>query len=123
MIPAHTPPGWPRAVRPPDAPAWERTAISWLLDHSPPELRGYPVLRRHPVALARFAATFIEASEAASRRGLAEARTSLRDHLDAEAIESAVAAWECELARLPALRREVALVEEALRGQRYRPRL
>jgi hypothetical protein len=44
-----TPPGWPREVRPPDAPGWEHTAAAWLLDLCPPEYRGYPALRRHLV--------------------------------------------------------------------------
>ena len=33
------PPGWPREVRPPDAPGWEQTATSWLLDRVTREIR------------------------------------------------------------------------------------
>src|SRR3954453_10283339 len=62
------PPGWPRAVRPPGAPGWERTAVGWLLDICPPEFRSYPVLRRHDVVLARFAVLHVEACQAAVRR-------------------------------------------------------
>ena len=49
------PPGWPPAVRPPGSPDWERTAVEWLLDLCPADYRGYPVLRRHPLALAALA--------------------------------------------------------------------
>src|SRR5205823_5855961 len=64
MVQYVAPPGWPRQVRPPDAPGWEHTAAAWLLDLSPPDYRGYPVLRRHLVVLARFAALHLEAGQA-----------------------------------------------------------
>ena len=64
------PPGWPRQVRPPGAPGWERTAVAWLLDVCPPEYRSYPALRRHDVILARFAVLHVEACQAAVQRGL-----------------------------------------------------
>ena len=117
------PPGWPRAVRPPGVPGWERTAVGWLLDLCPPEFRGYPTVRRHVVVLARFAAIHVEACQAAAQRGLGEMRTSLRDFLEPEAIEGAVETWERELARLSGVRRSVELVEQALRGRRFRARL
>ena len=60
---------------------------------------------------------------AAAQRGLGEMRTSMRDLLEPEAIEGAVETWERELARLSAVRRSVKLVEEALRGRRFRARL
>ena len=117
------PPGWPAAVRPPDAPRWEATAESWLLDLSPPEYRGYATLRRHVVVLARFAVLHVEAGQAACRRGLSEARSGLRDAVPPDVVEEAVATWLTEDARLSAVRREVGLVEDALRGARYRARL
>ena len=97
--------------------------MSWLLDLSPPEFRGYPTLTRHAVVLARFAAMHVEACQAAAKRGLSESRTALRDFLDPEAIEAAVETWESELARLEAVHRSLGLVEEALRGRRFRARL
>ena len=118
-----TPPGWPAPVRPPGAPGWEATATSWLLDISPPEYRSYPVLRRHPVVLARFAALHVEAGQAAVRRGLSEARGVLRDVADADTVEAALLTWQAEEARLLAERRAVQLVEEALRGRRFVARL
>lgn len=117
------PPGWPTAVRPPDAPRWEVTAEAWLLDISPPEFRTYPTLRRHVVLLARFALLHVEAMQAACQRGLSEARGDLRDVAPPDVVDEAVDTWLTEDARLSGLRREVGLVEEALRGTRYRARL
>ncbi|MDQ3416483.1 MAG: hypothetical protein M3474_05195 [Actinomycetota bacterium] len=123
MSDAAGPPGWPTQVRPPGAPDWEQTAASWMLDHCPPEYRGYSGLRRHPVVLARFAVLHVEGMQAAARRGLNEARTALRDVADLDVIERAVATWRLESERLLMLRQEVGLVEEALRGRRFHPRL
>lgn len=117
------PPGWPAQVRPPEAPAWERTAVNWLLDICPPEYRSYVALRRHDVVLARFAVLHVEACQAAVRRGLSEARSILRDVATPETVEAAVETWQAEEARLLAQRRAVGLVEEALRGRRFVARL
>jgi hypothetical protein len=117
------PPGWPPQVRPPGAPAWERTAAAWLLDVCPPEYRGYPVLRNHDVVLARFALLHVEGAQAAVRRGLSEARGVLRGVADPDTVDAAVVAWQAEEARLTAERRAVGLVEEALRGRRFVARL
>ncbi|HSR25003.1 MAG TPA: hypothetical protein VLW53_15720, partial [Candidatus Eisenbacteria bacterium] len=119
MAQAVAPPGWPRQVRPPGAPGWEYTAVNWLLDICPPEYRSYPVLRRHEVVLARFALLHVEACQAATRRGLSEARAELRDVADVGTVESAVETWQAEAARLIGVRRAVGLVEEALRGRRF----
>lgn len=121
--PAYAPPGWPRQVRPPDAPDWERTATDWLLDICPADFRGYPTLRRHAVVLARFAALHVDACQLAARRGLSEARSELRDVADADTIEAALETWHAETARLAGVRRAVGLVEEALRGGRFVARL
>lgn len=118
-----TPPGWPARVRPPDAPDWESTAAGWLLDLCPPEYRRYPGLRRHVVVLARFAVLHVEAQQAVARRGLSQIRHDLKDVASLEVIEAAVQTFLLDEARLLATRREVGLVEEALRGRRYRARL
>lgn len=117
------PPGWPGQVRPAGTPGWEHSALGWLLDVSPPELRSYPVLRRHPAVLARFALVHVEASQQAVRRGLSESRTVLREVTDPDTADAVVEVWQAEEARLVARRRAVALVEEALRGRRFVARL
>ena len=117
------PPGWPPQVRPPGAPDWQRTAVAWLLDLCPPDYRAYDVLRAHPVVLARFARGHVEAGIEATRRGLATARAELRGLVPPEALDAALGAYEREGARLLATARSVGLVEEALRGRRYVPRL
>src|SRR4051794_32299082 len=117
------PPGWPREVRPPDAPDWERTACNWLLDQCPPDFRAYPALRRHPVGLARFAVLHVEANQAACRRGLGEARPALREVADPDVVEAAIPTGRGGGARLLGVRRGRGLVEEALRGRRYVARL
>lgn len=123
-MPRHVaPPGWPREVRPPDAPDWERTAGNWFLDLCPPEYRSYPALRRHLVVLARFAVLHVEACQAAVRQGLSEARADLREVAGPDVVDAAVETWLAEDARLGGLRREVGLVEEAVRGRRYVARL
>jgi hypothetical protein len=114
-----TPPGWPAEVRPPGAPEWERTAVAWLFDLCPADYRAHEVLRRYPVVLARFAAEHVSAGADAARRGLATARTDLRDVVAPDVIDAAVGAYEREGARLARTARSVRLVEEALRGRRF----
>lgn len=117
------PPGWPREVRPPGAPGWERSAAAWLLDLCPPDYRAYDVLRRHPVVLARVALQHVRAGAVAAREGLSTARAELRDLVDAETVDAAVEMYEREGARLMAAGRAAALVDEALRGRRFVQRL
>ena len=113
----YVPTGWPEAVRPPGAPDWEATAVSFLLDCCPAEYRLYPVLRRHAVVLARFAAEFVESQVRACRDGLGEARSSLGGLVSPEVLDAATSAWHEQEALLRRRRREVALVEESLRGK------
>ena len=113
----YTPPGWPVEVDPPHAPEWEAAAAAFLLDCRPAEYRGYPVLRRHPVVLARFAAEYVESQIAACRDGLGGVRASLGEFVEPPVLEAALAAWHEQEALLRRRRREVALVEEALRGK------
>ena len=117
------PPGWPYPVRPPGAPDWERTAISWLYDLVPPEYRSHEVLRRYPVLLARFAADHVGAGLEAARAGWRTVRVELADELPPEAMEAAMTAYELEGARLAAAARGVEVVGGALRGERWAPRL
>ncbi|MGC3993514.1 MAG: hypothetical protein QM779_05225 [Propionicimonas sp.] len=119
----YAPPGWPGAVRPPGAQGWEATAAAFLLDCCPSDFRAYPVLRRHPVVLARFAAEFVAAQVSAASDGLGRLRLDLSDQVDPEVVQAAVEAWEEQSAHLLRLKREVSLVEEALRGRVFVRRL
>ena len=113
----YVPPGWPCQVRPPGAPDWEVTATAYLFDCCPPDFRGYPVLRRHPIVLARFAAQFVDGQYTSAQEGLAGVRTSLGEYVGADVLGSAVEAWLEQEAVLARTRRAVLLVEEALRGR------
>jgi hypothetical protein len=118
-----TPPGWPRAVPDPDSPEFDTRVTGWLLDQCPPEYRAHRVLRRHPVVLARLAALHAEATLGAARAGYAGARRDLAGRVPPEAIEETLVALSREGALLAARVREVGLVEEALQGRRWRPKL
>jgi hypothetical protein len=118
-VPAH----WPAAVRPPDTPDWEASAVGWLFDLVPGEYRAYPVLRRHPMLLSRFAAGHVEACLQAARAGWRSLRRDLGRDLPPEVVEAAMSAYEREGIRLRDLTRSVALVDAALRGTRWSPRL
>ncbi|HSF25978.1 MAG TPA: hypothetical protein VLC50_00520, partial [Actinomycetes bacterium] len=84
---------------------------------------GYDVLRRHPVVLARFAARHVAAQVEANHAGLSAVRTDLRDVVTPDVVEAAAVVLDREGARLLGLTRAVDLVEQALRGQRFRARL
>ena len=120
---AFAPAGWPEGVRPPGAPEWELTAVAFLLDCCPADFRGYAVLRRHPLVLARFAAHFVAGQCRSSQEGLAGIRTSLQREVGPDVVEAAAQAWLEQTARLNRTKRAVGLVEEALRGQVFTPRL
>lgn len=120
---AQAPPGWPRGVPPPDAEGWRRRAVGWLLDQCPADYRSYPVLQRHPVALARLAALHVTAQVEAQRRATATVRADLRGQVSAGVVDEVLEALDAEQARLLAAQRAVGLVEDALRGRRYVPRL
>jgi hypothetical protein len=117
------PPAWPAEVRPPGSPEWQRSAVAWLFDQCPADYRGYDVLRRHPRVLARFAATAVEAAIAAADEGLRRIRVDLRDAVTPEIVEDAVAAYELERHRCRRTRHQVDLVERALRGEQWVPRI
>lgn len=122
MTPA-LPAGWPDEVRPPDTPDWQRSAVAWLFDQCPPDYRAYDVLRAHPPVLARFAATCLDGAVDAADAGLRTVRHELGGRVAPEVVEAAVAAYERERHRLRRARHAVELVERALRGERWVPRL
>jgi hypothetical protein len=120
---ANLPPGWPAEVPPPGVPDWEQAAAEWLIDLCPADFRAYPVLRRHPLALAWLAARHVAASRQAMATSLGRARAELGDALEARVVDQVLQALEREQARLMSAARGVDLIEQALRGRRFVPRM
>ena len=116
---SYVPPGWPAGVHPPGSEDFESTAIGWLLDVVPPDYRLHGVLRRYPVALAAMARYHAKACVEGAREGYRTARTELADSLPPHAIDTVLAAYRKEGARLAATARAVDLVERALRGEAF----
>jgi hypothetical protein len=122
-VSAYVPPGWPAAVPPPGVAEWEQAASQWLLDLCPPDFRGYPVLRRHPLVLAWLAGRHVEASRQALARALGSARAELSGVVAPGVLDQILQTIEQEQARLLAAARAVLLLEQALRGHPFTPRL
>jgi hypothetical protein len=120
---AYLPPGWPAGVHPPGSQDFERTAGAWLLDVVPPDYRLYGVLRRHPAALASLARHHLTACVEGARQGYRTARTELGDALPPHGLDAVLAAYRSEGLRLVATANAVGLVERALRGETFTPRL
>src|SRR5580704_7519864 len=119
----YTPPGWPAGVHPPGSDDFESTAVGWLLDVVPPDYRLHGVLRRYPVALATMARYHSRACVEGARQGYRTARTDLAGALPPHAIDTVLAAYRKEGARLAATARAVGLVERALRGEVFTPKM
>ena len=119
----YTPPGWPAGVHPPGSEDFESTAVGWLLDVVPPDYRLHGVLRRYPVALATMARYHSKACVEGARQGYRTARTELAGALPPHAIDTVLAVYRKEGARLAATDRAVGLVERALRGEVFTPTL
>ena len=119
----YTPPGWPAGVHPPGSDDFESTAVGWLLDIVPPDYRLHGVLRRYPVALATMARYHSRACVEGARQGYRTARTELAGALPPHAIDTVLAAYRKEGARLAATARAVGLVERALRGEILTPKM
>ena len=120
---AFVPPGWPSAVLPPGVSGWEASAATFLFDCCPADLRGYRVLRNHPVVLAQFARKFVSGQRATIAEGLAEVRVSLGSQVPPEVLDAAAQAWLRQGAQLELTRRAVGLVDDALRGAQFVPQL
>ena len=119
----YTPPGWPAGVHPPGSEDFESTAVGWLLEVVPPDFRLHGVLRRYPVALATLARYHSKACVEGARQGYRTARTELAGALPPHAIDTVLAAYRKEGARLAATARAVSLVERALRGEAFTPKM
>jgi hypothetical protein len=110
-------------VHPPGSDDFESTAVGWLLDVVPPDYRLHGVLRRYPVALAALARYHSKACVEGARQGYRTARTELAGVLPPHAIDTVLAAYRKEGARLAATAEAVDLVERALRGEEFTPRM
>jgi len=119
----YIPPGWPAGVHPPGSEDFESTAVGWLLDVVPPDYRLHGVLRRYPVALATMARYHSKACVEGARQGYRTARTELAGALPPHAIDTVLAAYRKEGARLAATAEAVDLVERALRGEVFTPKM
>ena len=117
----YLPPEWPTGVHPPGSEDFESTAVGWLLDVVPPDYRLHGVLRRYPVALAAMARYHSKACVEGARQGYRTARTELAGALPPHAIDTVLAAYRKEGARLAATARAVGLIERALRGEVFVP--
>jgi hypothetical protein len=110
-------------VHPPGSEDFESTAVGWLLDVVPPDYRLHGVLRRYPVALATLARYHSKACVEGARQGYRTARTELAGVLPPHAIDTVLAAYRKEGARLAATAEAVDLVERALRGEELTPKM
>jgi hypothetical protein len=110
-------------VHPPGSEDFESTAVGWLLDVVPPDYRLHGVLRRYPVALAALARFHSKACVEGARQGYRTARTELAGALPPHAIDTVLAAYRKEGARLAATAEAVDLVERALRGEVFTPKM
>ncbi|HEY1320375.1 MAG TPA: hypothetical protein VGF32_09015 [Streptosporangiaceae bacterium] len=119
----YIPPGWPAGVHPPGSEEFESTAVGWLLDVVPPDYRLHGVLRRYPIALAVMARHHSKACVEGAREGYRTARTELAGVLPPHAIDTILAAYRKEGARLAETARAVDLVERALRGEVFTPKM
>jgi hypothetical protein len=120
---AYLPPGWPTGVHSPGSEEFERTAVAWLLDVVPPDYRLHGVLQRHPIALATLARRHLAACVEGARQGYRTARTELGDVLPVSGLDAVLAAYRSEGRRLVNIARAADLVERALRGKEFTPRL
>jgi hypothetical protein len=119
----YVPPEWPAGVHPPGSEDFESTAVGWLLDVVPPDYRLHGVLRRYPIALATMARYHAKACVEGARQGYRTARTELGSALPPHAVDTVLAAYRKEGARLAAIASAVELVERALRGEVFTPEM
>ena len=119
----YLPHDWPAEVLPPGTEDFEASAVAWLLDVLPPDYRRHPVLRRHPAALASMARHHAHACVEGARRSYRTARAELGVALPPHAVDGALAAYKKEGFALAATARAVELVERAIRGETFAPRL
>ncbi|MFJ6215080.1 hypothetical protein ACIQGZ_17350 [Streptomyces sp. NPDC092296] len=120
-IPPAIPPSWPDAVQPPGTQHWEQTATTWLWTHTPTHLRQHRILTDRPLLLARITRQTADGQLAAMRAGYRTAHPDFADTLPAGDIDALLGVYTVEGHRLRDLATQAGLVEDALRGVRWRP--
>lgn len=119
---AYVPSAWPAAVSAPGSEDWESSAVAWLLDLLP-EYRSHPQVSRYPVVLASIARHTLRGALEGARGGYRTVRTELGARVPPHAIGATLQAYQAEGRRLSAVVEAIDLVERALRGETFRPRL
>ena len=96
---------------------------AWLLDQCPPEYRGHAPLTKHPLLLVRLTARHVAAQHAGAQAARAALRADLSGYLPSAVVAEGLEVLDVEQRRLDATAQAVQLVERALRGQVFVPRL
>jgi hypothetical protein len=109
-----TPPGWPKALPPAGTDEFNDRVVLWLLDQSPADFRTSP-LRAMPLALCCVVSHSLDGLLAGVRSAYRSARTELADVIGPSGLLALQQVLEAQGARIAATKREVALVEAALR--------
>ncbi len=120
MVRDLAPPGWPQGVPPPAPRVGPSSAASRPVPAPRPRA---PEVPRPLALLARFPAHHVESALAGARSAYGSARRELGERVTPEVLDQSLRALEAEGARLARASREIALVEDALLGGRWTPRL
>ena len=115
------PAGWPDDL-PAVGDGFDEKVTGWLLDRLPAQYRT-SAIRHQPLVLAMAAANHADATLAGTRQVYRDLRSQLRDHLEPHQIDQALEALEALAADFTRTVREVTLVQQALEGHEWRPRL
>ena len=118
---AGLPPGWPEDLGPVGY-GFEEQVQGWLLDRLPPEYRTSG-LRHQPVILAMAAHAHARATLEGAREVYRDLRAQLRDYVEPSQIDSGLRSLEALAAQFSRTEREVGMVEQALRGHVWKPKL
>ncbi|MER5822115.1 hypothetical protein ABT086_07495 [Streptomyces mirabilis] len=106
---------WPCQVKTPGSFDWERSATKWLRDLVPSRYASYPVLRKHPVLLARHAQIQVQHEIRVARTALQTARAELPAlGLHESVIEHTIKMYAAEVLQLNHIARSVRAVTQAL---------
>jgi hypothetical protein len=119
----YLPQDWQAEVRPPGSGDFEANAVAWLLDVLPDDFRRHQVLRWHPAALASMARHYALARVQGAREGYRTARVELGVSIPPHAVDGVFAAYKTQGFKLARVARGVELVERALRGETFAPKL